>query len=131
MLLEAQNHRKMAHFIATCGRAVMDIPIIGTRPTFLAAKCASTRSLLGKAFIPLQCKTIRVGSWCWLRPPMPQFCVGYLKVLKFALPPMQNPNVSQWNIGCVGSPTHNFRVGHVHFICFGVDFFRVGSRFSV
>ena len=50
-----------------------------------------------------------------------KFCVGYTnmlvsKTLKFALPPkrnikfvllpMQNPNASQWNIGCVGSPTN-------------------------
>ena len=28
----------------------------------------------------------------------------------------ETPNASQWNIGCVGSPTQNFRVGNVHFI---------------
>ena len=32
----------------------------------------------------------------------------YLKTLKFALPPTQIPNESQWNIGCIGSPTQNF-----------------------
>ena len=26
-------------------------------------------------------------------------------LLKFVLPPMVNPNASQWNIGCVGSQT--------------------------
>ena len=38
--------------------------------------------------------------------------------LKFALPPTQTPNTSQWNIGCVGSPKQNFRVGHVYFMLF-------------
>ena len=34
-----------------------------------------------KAYIPLQCKTIRVGSSHWLRPPTPQCHVGYTKML--------------------------------------------------
>ena len=51
------------------------------------------------------------------------------KKLKFALPPTQNPNVSQWNIGCVGSQTQNSRVGHVHSFLLGVDFICVGSHF--
>ena len=38
--------------------------------------------------------------------------------LKFALPQTQNPNASQWNIGCVGSQTQNVCVGNVHFIFF-------------
>ena len=78
-------------------------------------------------YIPLRRKTIRVGSWRWLRPH--NFVLGiptcwYLKMLKFALPPTrnikfallstQNPNASQWNIGCVRSPMQNSRVGHVH-----------------
>ena len=76
-----------------------------------------------KAYIPLRRKTICVGSWRWLRPPTPQFRVGdttcrYLKTLKFALPPTQIPKASQWNIGCVGSPTQNFHVGHVQFMLF-------------
>ena len=29
--------------------------------------------------------------------------------------PKQNPNASQWNIGCVGSQTQISCVGHVHF----------------
>ena len=48
--------------------------------------------------------------------------------LKFALPPMRNPNVSQWNIGCDESPMQDFHVGHVHFIIFMCRFH---SRFSV
>ena len=31
---------------------------------------------------------------------------------------MQNPNTSQWNVGCVWSPTQNFHIGHVHFMLF-------------
>ena len=59
---------------------------------------------------------------------MPQFCVGYTNMLvsknvkicvtptrniKFALPPTQNPNASQWNIGI-----YKFCVGHVHSMLF-------------
>ena len=47
------------------------------------------------------------------------------------LTPTRNPNASQWNIGCVGSRTQISRIGHVHFIYFGVDFILVWSRFSV
>ena len=31
---------------------------------------------------------------------------------------MATPNVSRWNIGGVGSPVQNSRVGHVDFILF-------------
>ena len=59
-----------------------------------------------------------------------QFCVGYTNIptcwylffsmpnLKIASPPTATPNASQWNIGCVGSPTQNFCIGHVHFMLF-------------
>ena len=40
----------------------------------------------------------------------------------FSPHPMQNPNTSQWNIGCVGYQTQNFCVGHVHFMFFCVNF---------
>ena len=50
------------------------------------------------------------------------------KKLKFALPPMQNPNVSQWNIGCVGDPTQNFHIGHVHFMLFVLISFALGTH---
>ena len=43
-----------------------------------------------------------------------KFAVPLTQIFKFALPPTQNPNASQWNIGCVGSQTQNFCVGHVH-----------------
>ena len=38
--------------------------------------------------------------------------------LKFALALTQNPKTSQWNIGCVGSPTQKSCVGHVYFMLF-------------
>ena len=48
-----------------------------------------------------------------------------------AFPPTQTRNANQWNVGCVGSPTQNLGVGHVHLIFVYVYFIRVGSRFSV
>ena len=58
---------------------------------------------------------------CWktLKFPLPP-----TRTLKFALPPTRNPNASQWNIGCVGSPGVGAHVGHVHvvsdnFVCIG------------
>ena len=39
-----------------------------------------------------------------------------MRNLKVAFDPTRNPNASQWNIGCVGHPTQNFCVGHVHFM---------------
>ena len=39
--------------------------------------------------------------------------------IKFVLPPTQKkPNSNQWKIGCVGSPSQNVCVGHVHFMLF-------------
>ena len=38
--------------------------------------------------------------------------------LKVAFVPAQNPNASQWNIGCVGSLALGLCVGHVHFMFF-------------
>ena len=49
-------------------------------------------------------------------------------MLKFAFPPTQNPNASQWNIGCVGSLALGLCVGHVHFIFFVLISFALGSR---
>ena len=45
-------------------------------------KCMTNRNCVyDKAYIPLRRKTIRVGSWHWLTPPTPQFCVGYTNIL--------------------------------------------------
>ena len=51
--------------------------------------------------------------------------------LKFAFPPTQNPNASQWNMGCVGSKTQISCVGHVHSIFFVSISFALGSQFPV
>ena len=58
---------------------------------------------MSKAYISLLRKTTVVGVF------LGKFALAlptsrYLKTLKFAFPPMRNPNASQWNIGCVGSP---------------------------
>ena len=58
---------------------------------------------------------------CWY-PKTLKFALTPTQILKFTLPPTQNPNASQWNIGCVGSQTQNFHIGHVHFTFFCVDF---------
>ena len=50
------------------------------------------------------------------------------KTLKFALPPTQNPNASQWNICRVGSPAQNSRVGHVHLMFFVLISLALGSQ---
>ena len=46
----------------------------------------------------------------------------------FSRHPTQNPNASQWNIGCVGFQTQNFRVGHVHFMFFVLISFGLGCQ---
>ena len=48
--------------------------------------------------------------------------------LKFVLPPTPTPNTSQWNIGCVGSPTQNFHVGNVHFFVLVLISFAFGNQ---
>ena len=79
---------------------------------------ATTAVLFLKAYIPLQCNISRVGGLCWTIPPT----CWYLKTLKFALPPRrtkfalpptQNPNASQWNIGYFESPGVGACIGHV------------------
>ena len=49
-----------------------------------------------------------------------------MRILEFALPPTQNLNASQWNIGCAGSQPQISCIGHVHFMFFCVDFICVG-----
>ena len=48
--------------------------------------------------------------------------------LKFVLPLTPTPNASQWNIGCIGSPTQDFRVGNVHLIFLVLISFAFGSQ---
>ena len=72
-------------------------------------------------------KSFASGPHVGLDPQHHNFALGiptcrYLKTLKFALPPTPTPNASRWNIGGVGSPTQNSRVGHVDFILFVHNF---------
>ena len=46
----------------------------------------------------------------------------------FSCHPMQNPNASQWNIGCVGFQMQNFCIGHVHFMFFVLISFAFGAQ---
>ena len=46
----------------------------------------------------------------------------------FSRHPMQNPNASQWNIGCIGFQTENFLIGHVHFMFFVLISFAFGGQ---
>ena len=64
------------------------------------------------------------------KPPTPNLkCASPpTETLKFALPLTQTPDASQWNIGGVGSPTQNFRVGHVHFMLFMSISFASGTQ---
>ena len=70
--------------------------------------------------IPLQRKTICVGSWHWLRPPMPQFCVGDMLVSKISVTPnAKHKSPKQANgIFCAWDPMQNICIGHVHFMLF-------------
>ena len=113
---------------------------IGTRLWGELDKCLQTET---KAYIPLQRKTICVGSSHWLRPPTTQFRVGDTnmlvfkmlkfalpptRTLKFALPPTPTPNACRWNIGGVGSPTRGAGIVHVHFMFFVLISFALGSQ---
>ena len=49
-------------------------------------------------------------------------------MLKFALPPAPTPDVSQWNIGGVGSSGVGVGVGHVHFMLFMSISFASGTQ---
>ena len=78
---------------------------------------------MAKAYVPLRRKQVALGPGVGLVPQRHYFALGiptcwYLKMLKFAFPPTQNPNASQWNIGCVGSLALGPCIGHVHFIFF-------------
>ena len=60
-----------------------------------------------------------VGGIAQRQPPTPEFCVGDTNMLvswSQRKPFNSSPNASQWNIGCVGSPTQKSCVGYVHFM---------------
>ena len=54
--------------------------VVGKSQAKIAFTCNVCQGRL-KAYIPLRHKTIYVWSLCWLRPPTPQFCVGYTNML--------------------------------------------------
>ena len=106
--------------------------------------CPSSIHFVGanKAYIPLRHKIPLPNAI----PRRQNFALGiptgwYLKTrkfaspptpnLKFAFPPTQNPNASQWNIGCLGYQTQISGVRHVHFIFFVSISFALGSQFPV
>ena len=64
---------------------------------------------------------------CWYSK-MPKFALSPMQTLKFALPPTRNPNASQWNVGCVGSPGFGACIGLVHFMLFVSISFALGSQ---
>ena len=99
-----------------------------------------------KAYIPLRHNIFALGPCVGLDPQRQNFTFGDTNMLvskntkicvipdsnlKFALPPTQNPNASQWNIGRVGYPTPTFRLGHVDFMLFIPFFSRWVPLFSV
>ena len=77
-------------------------------------------------------KPLASGPCVGLHPQRDHFALPiptcYLKTLKFALLPTQNPNASQWKIGSVGYQTQNFRVDHVHFMFFVLISFAFGGQ---
>ena len=68
-------------------------------------------------------KTLALGHRVGQYPQRESFALGiptcwYLKMLKFALAVTQTPNANRWIIGCIASPTQNYRFGHVDFMLF-------------
>ena len=83
-----------------------------------------------KAYIPLRCKTIRVGSWRWLRPPTTHFRIRDTNMLvsknaKICFSPNANPQRESVEYRLRWIPNANFLrwpcTFHVcaHFICVG------------
>ena len=73
-----------------------------------------------------------LGPCIGLDPQCHNFRVKFplppMRTLKFALPPTPTPKGSMWNIGGIGSPTQNSRVGHVHFMVFVLISFVLGRQ---
>ena len=65
-------------------------------------------------------------SWSQHEPSNLRFT--RMQNLEFAFYPTPTPDASQWNIGGIGSPTQNFRVGHVHFMLFMSISFASGTQ---
>ena len=93
-----------------------------------------------KAYIPLRRKTIGVGSWRWLTPPTPHFCLGDTNMLlsENAKTPDAKPKICvlpdaklkrkpvEYRLPWV--PTQKSGVGHVHFMFFVLISFALGSQ---
>ena len=92
------------------------------------------RCMLGpcKCVKPIfQCnaKPFALGTFASPNPRIPTCWYFFaLGDANFSRHPTQNPNASQWNIGCVGFQTQNSCVGHVHFILFVSISFALGSQ---
>ena len=83
-----------------------------------------------KAYIPLRCITIGIGSWRWLTPPMPYFRLGDTNMLvsenaktpdakpKICVLPDAKPKRKPVEYRLRWVPTQNSGVGHVHFMFF-------------
>ena len=67
---------------------------------------------------------------CWYLKTL-KFALPPTQIITFALPPMQTPNASKWNIVCVQFPGIGSHVGHVHFILFASISFALGSQCPV
>ena len=81
-----------------------------------------------KAYIPLRRKTTHVGYFCVTQQKRYQHVSFALGDANFSHHPTQNPNASQWNIGCIGFQRQNSCVGHVHSILFVSISFALGSQ---
>ena len=82
------------------------IPVCALRHTF-------------KPIFHCDAKPFALGTFALPNPKYTNMLVSFaLGDANFSRHPTQNPNASQWNIGCIGSQTQNLCVGHVHFMIF-------------
>ena len=102
-------------------------PIIRRKLKYILNYCSKILIKCLKPIFHCDAKTLA------FRPPTRNFALGipicwYLKTLKFACPPMRNPNTDQWNIGCIGSPGVGACVRHVHFMLLVSILFALGGQ---
>ena len=106
---------------------VTSVPYANIKPIF---HCAAKTFALDPSLAKTPNVKFRVGNTNMLVSKNVKICVTPAQILKFGLPPTQNSNASQWNIGCIGSQTQHFRVGHVHFFFFVSISFVLGPAFQ-
>ena len=97
-----------------------------------------------KVPFPLRLKTICVGSWRWLTPPMPQFCIGYTNKLvsknakicvtpntkhKICVTSNTKPQCDPMEYRLRWVPNAKFLHRQLTFVFLDVKFIRVGFRF--